>query len=706
MAFRTFLETLLKPAEKNNSAKGSYLWQGAQLLAVFLLCVQLYSFERSLLGGIESEYDRAVGGLVGDYLNQWLWFFLPNQFFFLVLPLVLLTIGMLAFTKRRWLFFSVVVYLLLLILISNRIYHSFFDSIIPISALGITGQLWKVKGSIIASFQWRDLIWLLTFLWVPLFGYIFHNHVSLKIKENKYMFIFDKLLGVFLLVLSFHAASVAFLIQKKQVIFEGRKPIKVIFNADQSQGDLFVVPYHSSYRCFAVSFGMFNYYLYSLGEFFSQRANRKEITEAELQKVAGFLEDRHRLNKQQAPLKGLAKGRNIVLFSMESFSTWLIGLEIDGREITPTMNKLAADHLYWPNIIDGARAGGTSDAEFSLLTGLLTDLSRVAAMGIAEKNELLGLPKSLRSAGYSTYSFHGNDSAFWNRNIIHPKLGVDTMVFQEKMLQEEVVGLGVPDHVMFEKAYQELAKAAQPFFGFMISLTSHHPYPDLPFDYTDLDLSSLPDGQLKQYLKLANYTDKALANFMSQLSASDSLNNTMLVLYGDHRPPLDESDYKAFEKLTGKPLMQGRILQLPVIMAIPGQESEIAQQKSLTTEIVGGLQDIYPTVLHLIGEPIPYGIYGINLMVENHQRGVFPLLKFPSSYALNGQVFTGRSGELVRDDLGPLFINKDLKDLPTAEQRKVSFQNAFKALEVHLYLFNQNAQQLAIEQKSQREKEP
>lgn len=53
---------------------------------------------------------------------------------------------------------------------------------------------------------------------------------------------------------------------------------------------------------------------------------------------------------------------------MESFQNFLINLKIDGQEITPNMNKLAASSFYFPRFYQQVGQGNTSDAEFIVNT--------------------------------------------------------------------------------------------------------------------------------------------------------------------------------------------------------------------------------------------------------------------------------------------------------------------------------------------------
>lgn len=74
--------------------------------------------------------------------------------------------------------------------------------------------------------------------------------------------------------------------------------------------------------------------------------------------------------------KGAASGRNVIMLQLESFQNFLIGLEVDGQEITPNLNQLARQSLYFPNFYQQVGQGNTSDAEFVVNTSFYTPPNR------------------------------------------------------------------------------------------------------------------------------------------------------------------------------------------------------------------------------------------------------------------------------------------------------------------------------------------
>ncbi|MBL2468676.1 hypothetical protein ELJ42_30300, partial [Klebsiella pneumoniae] len=63
-------------------------------------------------------------------------------------------------------------------------------------------------------------------------------------------------------------------------------------------------------------------------------------------------------------LFGAAKGKNVILISMESTQNFVINKKINGKEITPFLNEFIKDSFYFDNFYHQTGQGKTSDAEF------------------------------------------------------------------------------------------------------------------------------------------------------------------------------------------------------------------------------------------------------------------------------------------------------------------------------------------------------
>ena len=114
----------------------------------------------------------------------------------------------------------------------------------------------------------------------------------------------------------------------------------------------------------AQEMGILNYEAYTIFQQENKElVDAKTITQDKVNELKGL-----GAADQEALLSGVAKGKNLIIIQMESFQEFLVDLKIDGKEITPNINKLARESQYFPNFYQNVGQGNTSDAEFVVNT--------------------------------------------------------------------------------------------------------------------------------------------------------------------------------------------------------------------------------------------------------------------------------------------------------------------------------------------------
>lgn len=392
----------------------------------------------------------------------------------------------------------------------------------------------------------------------------------------------------------------------------------------------------------AGTFGVFNYHLRDVISGIADATSAPALEGKPAREVEALVSRRHALNQTPSPLHGIARGRHVILLQMEAWQQLVADRVIDGVEIAPNLNQLRRTGLTWDNLMDVTLVGRTSDAEFAVMAGLLPDVRKAASFhhldAVAQP-----LPRLLAGKGYRTVSFHGYYKSFWNRAVAHPSFGIEHMVFQDSFDPAQVRGMGIPDPVVFEAAAQELADAGEErVFALVISLSSHHPFLYTPPAYRQL----LPNWTLEAgygiagpYLRSVRFADDALGEFLQLSREKGFYENSVFVVYGDHdmgsigtTEPIEELDYAYGDRLSDR---------IPLAIAIPGKEEELARHRDTYRHVIGGLHDLYPTILHLLGEEVPRGVLGTHLFVPNEQRDPLALPGLPTSFAHRGALIVG-----------------------------------------------------------------
>jgi len=260
---------------------------------------------------------------------------------------------------------------------------------------------------------------------------------------------------------------------------------------------------------------------------------------------------------------GIFEGKNIIAIHAESMQNFLIGLEFNGQEVTPNLNKLAKNSLYFSNFYAQVSVGTSSDSEFTLNTSLMPTNNGTAFVSYFNR-EYVTIPKLLKEKGYYTFAMHANNRTYWNRDVMHKSLGYDKLYAKDNYEIDEIIGLGLSDKSFFRQSIEyikEINEQGKPYYGTMIMLTNHTPFSDLDkygeFDvdikeeiineYGEKEIVSYPymEGtKLGNYFKSVHYADAALGEFLTALEENGLMENTVIILYGDHDARLPKAEYR------------------------------------------------------------------------------------------------------------------------------------------------------------------
>jgi len=165
-----------------------------------------------------------------------------------------------------------------------------------------------------------------------------------------------------------------------------------------------------------------------------------------------------------------------------------------------------------------------------------------------------------------------------------------------------------------------LEQQPRPFFAFLITLGLHHPFEDFPEQHKVLDVGTLKDTPLGNYLHAMHYFDASLARLMAGLEAYGLLRETAVAIYGDHEAglPIDAAMLRLLGIGAWDPSITTRLRRVPFLVLVPGGEprGEVG--------VVGGHVDIAPSLLYLLGIERPRGFLGSALAPGRSAIAVLP----------------------------------------------------------------------------------
>ncbi|MCO5386311.1 MAG: sulfatase-like hydrolase/transferase [Desulfosporosinus sp.] len=123
------------------------------------------------------------------------------------------------------------------------------------------------------------------------------------------------------------------------------------------------------------------------------------------------------------------------------------------------------------------------------------------------------MPKILREDGYNTLAIHPDKGSYWNWMPALTAIGFEKTMDESRFNLDEKIGLGLSDGSYFRQLAPIISEQKQPFYNFMVTLTSHNPF-DLPEQYRSLILSEEFDkSKLGGYFQSIRYTDEQLGIF-------------------------------------------------------------------------------------------------------------------------------------------------------------------------------------------------
>lgn len=305
--------------------------------------------------------------------------------------------------------------------------------------------------------------------------------------------------------------------------------------------------------------------------------------------------------KKTAPAYGVYRGANLIVVQVEALQRGLVGARIQGQPVVPNLEALIGQSNYYPNTYSQIGAGNTSDAEFIANTSLYPAQEEASALEYARKR-FNGLPRILGRAGYSTITFHTNDAAFWNRFQLYPALGFSTYADRSYFGTDDTIGMAASDDVLYRRALpvieQELSRG-HPLYAQLVTLSSHFPFTGVG-DRSPLKLpASYAASVTGRYLMAQAYADAELGLFMGELKKRGLLDDSVIVVYGDHfgmrfegASPVDD---EIRGLIYGRPYNKADFYNIPLVIHLPGQTQPLIDPG------VTGQIDIMPSVADLLG---------------------------------------------------------------------------------------------------------
>ena len=143
---------------------------------------------------------------------------------------------------------------------------------------------------------------------------------------------------------------------------------------------------------------------------------------------------------------------------------------------------------------------------------------------------------------------------------MHQNMGYDKYYSKNSFIIDEQYGLGLSDKSFFRQVVPMIKdindNIGEPYYGTLITLTNHTPWEDAS-EFSDFKTTwtveingknitrDYLDGKtLGDYIKSINYMDMAIGQFFNDMEDNGLLDNTVVVIYGDHDARISKKNYE------------------------------------------------------------------------------------------------------------------------------------------------------------------
>ncbi|SUM73822.1 polyglycerol-phosphate lipoteichoic acid synthase LtaS [Staphylococcus hominis] len=533
--------------------------------------------------------------------------------------------------KKAYWFIFIGGFLLTFLLYANVVYFRFFSDFLTFSTLNQASNVESMGGAVSASFKWYDFVYFLDTI-VYLFILIFkRSWLDKRVFSKKFVpVVMAASIALFFLNLAFAETDRPELLTRT---FDHKYLVKYL--------------------------GPYNFTVYDGVKTIQNNQQKALASEDDLTRVLNYTKQKN--TEPNPEYYGIAKKKNIIKIHLESFQTFLINKKVNGKEVTPFLNKLSTgndDFRYYPNFFHQTGQGKTSDSEFTMDNSLY-GLPQGSAYSLKGDNTYQSLPAILdQKEGYTSDVMHGDYKTFWNRDQIYKHFGIDKFydATYYDMSDENVVNLGLKDKPFFKASAEYQSKMKQPFYSHLITLTNHYPF-TLNSEDASIDKSNTGDSTVDGYIQTAHYLDQALEQYINDLKTKGLYDDSVIMIYGDHYG-ISENHNNAMEKLLGEQITPAKFTDLNRTgfwLKIPGKNGTV-------DETYAGQVDVMPTILHLVGiDSKNYLMLGTDMLSKDH-NDVIPFRNgdfITKDYKfVNGKVYSNKNNELITTPPKDLEKNK------------------------------------------------
>lgn len=472
--------------------------------------------------------------------------------------------GVYALTRCRWAQI-VVMALLDVLLVANLMYFRTYYSAIPASSYLEAGNLADFKASVTDSLRWADIVLLLISIATAVMAFRYKTTKRQPLTA----------------VLKWWAAPLAGF----ALLLTGVNLCKGGFHKSLRSVR------QSAYLCSADApiFSVFGCIWYDITD------AAEPITPEKQAEIERWLASQP---KHQPADSVTEKRSNLLIVFAESLESWVLEKKVDGKEITPCLNRLLKEKstLYAPNVLTQVKGGRSIDAQLMICSGLLPLMSGTYS-SLYYDNTFYTLQKAMRWLKHSrSYLLTIDKVSTWNQGAVARSFGTDTIISYHDFKMTEAFGTHkrIGDASFFKQCREkiergEVWKPGESVYMQFVTYSGHAPF-KLPNHLRTITFPASIPEKAADYMTTAHYTDKAIGDFVAYLKTLPQYKETIVVIVGDHE---GLASYR--QELVGNPACRGLVSDKQLTPFIV-----LNSPVGMRYDKFMGQIDIYPTLLNLM----------------------------------------------------------------------------------------------------------
>lgn len=228
---------------------------------------------------------------------------------------------------------------------------------------------------------------------------------------------------------------------------------------------------------------------------------------------------------------------NVIVIVWESLTKKAIDLSKNGTVVTPGMNQLKKEGVYFSDIY--ASGDRTDKGIVAVLSGYPAQPTTSIIKVPQKADKLPKLPKIFAEKNYNSSFYYGGELEFANMKSYLMGSGFNSFTSKDDFEKKDQNSKwGAHDGVVKNKVLADINKMNSPFFTTWLTLSSHEPY--------ETPVSTVIKGNDDEsmFLNSIHYSDSIVYEFVQQCKKQPFWKNSIIIIVADHGHRLPRSNKK------------------------------------------------------------------------------------------------------------------------------------------------------------------